>query len=408
MKKLSYYFSRIKLDDFKSILYILIGIVPAKIIKVCKQEIWTMAERPNVADGNSLCFFQWVCEKYPEQNVYFFLDKKAHNFDSSNKKMVGFGSFRHYIYYLASDYYISDFLYGVEPNRRICDRYDKKFKKKLKQVYLKHGIVKDSYKSFSFEKTRARLFVCGTAPEYEYLQKHAGYPEGHLVYTGLARFDELLLNKKDKRYILLIPTWRRYIGDEENPEEYTERFLNSEYFKTYCSLLFNKRLHAFLQENNLKLKFCIHEKFRRFVKYFESETECIEIVGAKESIHQMLSENSMVITDYSSVFFDAAYAEKPIIYYQFDYDEYRKKHFEEGYFSYEDDGFGPIAYSEEELLDYIEKSWNGLTFERDKKYIERSNSTFALHDTWNCQRIYEEIKKIDKDERSKECQIHGY
>ena len=65
----------------------------------------------------------------------------------------------------------------------------------------------------------------------------------------------------------------------------------------------------------------------------------------------MLKESSMLITDYSSVFFDVAYMHKPIIYYQFDRDAFRQGHYQEGYFSY-DDGFGPVAFDTESLLKY--------------------------------------------------------
>ena len=37
------------------------------------------------------------------------------------------------------------------------------------------------------------------------------------------------------------------------------------------------------------------------------------------------------------------------IYYHFDYDEYRNGHYSEGYFSYKNDGFGPVVINQEDL-----------------------------------------------------------
>ena len=42
----------------------------------------------------------------------------------------------------------------------------------------------------------------------------------------------------------------------------------------------------------------------------------------------------MLITDYSSIFFDFGYLNKPVIYSHFDYNEYRANHFRKGYFDY--------------------------------------------------------------------------
>ena len=47
----------------------------------------------------------------------------------------------------------------------------------------------------------------------------------------------------------------------------------------------------------------------------------------------------MLITDYSSVYFDIAYMRKPIIFYQFDEEEFRRKHYQRGYLREENLGY---------------------------------------------------------------------
>ena len=42
---------------------------------------------------------------------------------------------------------------------------------------------------------------------------------------------------------------------------------------------------------------------------------------------KILIKSSLLITDYSSVFFDFSYMKKPIIYTQFDYELHRKVHY---------------------------------------------------------------------------------
>jgi CDP-glycerol glycerophosphotransferase (TagB/SpsB family) len=106
---------------------------------------------------------------------------------------------------------------------------------------------------------------------------------------------------------------------------------------------------------------------------------------------------SLLITDYSSVFFDVAYMNKPIVFYHFDYDEFRQKHLSEGYFSYEKDGMGPIAHDEKELIDLILDSYSDQGFYTKDRYVERTKRFFPLQDADNCQRIYDEIKSVEKN-----------
>ncbi|MBQ9768793.1 MAG: CDP-glycerol glycerophosphotransferase family protein, partial [Clostridia bacterium] len=66
------------------------------------------------------------------------------------------------------------------------------------------------------------------------------------------------------------------------------------------------------------------------------------------------------------------------------------EHYQKGYFDYTDDGFGPIAESEDELLDFLEKSAE-MSFENEEKYISRSSSFFTLYDEENCLRTYNAV-----------------
>ena len=53
----------------------------------------------------------------------------------------------------------------------------------------------------------------------------------------------------------------------------------------------------------------------------------------------------------SSVAFDFAYLGKPVIYAQFDKEEFYEKHdYKAGYFNYERDGFGEVVYDLESTV----------------------------------------------------------
>jgi CDP-glycerol glycerophosphotransferase (TagB/SpsB family) len=105
-------------------------------------------------------------------------------------------------------------------------------------------------------------------------------------------------------------------------------------------------------------------------------------------------KSSLLITDYSNVFFDFGYLKKPVIYTHFDYNEYRNNHFQKGYFDYEKNGFGPICKDIQctikEIIFSIKKHCL-----LGKKYIKRINKFFKYSDGKNNERIFEEIINVE-------------
>ena len=84
---------------------------------------------------------------------------------------------------------------------------------------------------------------------------------------------------------------------------------------------------------------------------------------------------ALLVTDYSSVAFNAAYLDRPVVYYQFDRDDVvrgrapRRK----GYFDYERDGFGPVARTHDEAIAAIVAVHRGRRAARPRS--TRSEST---------------------------------
>ena len=84
--------------------------------------------------------------------------------------------------------------------------------------------------------------------------------------------------------------------------------------------------------------------------------------------------------------------QKPIIYYQWDYDEITKTHLGKGYFNFENDGFGPICKTLEALKDTL-KSMSDTNWQMSADYAQRVDAFFKYRDTKNCERIYNAITK---------------
>ena len=91
-------------------------------------------------------------------------------------------------------------------------------------------------------------------------------------------------------------------------------------------------------------------------------------VSYDESYQELFNNSSVLVTDYSSVFFDFAYLKKPVIYYH-PIDDY---HYENSYFDYETMGFGDVVKFVKCLFSYNQKTYltkSSMFFDMINLYI---------------------------------------
>ena len=103
-----------------------------------------------------------------------------------------------------------------------------------------------------------------------------------------------------------------------------------------------------------------------------------------------------MITDYSNLFFNFAYLHKPIIYTHFDYEEYRNKQYQKGFFDYIKNGFCPVCFNLDCTINsIIIKLKNNCT--NEIKYLKRINKLFLFKDDKNSERLYLNLIKCSND-----------
>ena len=116
--------------------------------------------------------------------------------------------------------------------------------------------------------------------------------------------------------------------------------------------------------------------------------ELVQVWNSAIPYTRVFNESALMITDYSSVAMDFAYLKKPVIYAQFDRDSFFETHtYKEGYFDYEQDGFGPVCYDYEESVRTIIAMIEDKCLEPEE-YEERVEKFFAYTDDKNCERIF--------------------
>ena len=182
-----------------------------------------------------------------------------------------------------------------------------------------------------------------------------------------------------------MPSLRKYLKDKSGDE-----IIQSNFYKIFNSLLNNEKLIKIAKENDYEIIFRPHPHIYEFIDLFDIN-DYVKIEPQETKYQTLFNNSSLLITDYSSVAFDFSYLKKPVIYYQYSNDYHYDA--ENGYFNYENMGFGEVCREEEDLvqllIDYIENDCK-----MKDKYTERVDDFFLYTDKNNCKRVYEAIKNI--------------
>lgn len=396
---MSYFFKQMKFVKFKDILAcfaFLFALPIALVFKIFRRNLWLVCERADEARDNGYWFYKYMRENHPEQDCVYAIKKKSSDYQKVKAipgKVIEFGSFKHWIYYLTAKVNISSQKEG-KPNAAACHLLEVYGIWKNKRVYLKHGIVKDDLKWHYYDVTKMWTYVCSAKREMEFCQQNFGYPEGSIVLTGLCRFDNLNAEVLDKKTVFIMPTSREWLARPiKEYEKYDDInvFENTEYFKAWAGFLENEVVNQKIEEKGLEVIFFLHPNMQKYTNYFTNLKTKATVKTSKDvDLQYMLKKSGLLITDYSSIFFDFAYMKKPLLYYQFDYDKFRQGHYEEGYFSYKEDGFGKVCEDVNALVqNFCDIVDDGMKM--PDEYVKKVENFFAYTDTKNCERTYKAI-----------------
>lgn len=370
--------------------------------KLNRQPIWVFMDRIDKADDNAEALFKYVQDK-PNIRSYFILGDQADDYKRlcNIGKTIPYKSIRQKIVLLLADKVVSSQVehYLREPFkgkgeylRNLCN---------FEFVFLQHGITKDDMSNlFNKHNKNIDLFITAGIPEYESMFKYDyDYSDRQVKLTGFPRHD--FLDNKPKRQIVIMPTWRlnivSKIDNETGARLYNENFKETKYFKTYNKLINDNELINLCKKYNYNIIFLPHPNMMQQIKDFD-RNEYVYIVEDHVNYNKVICESDCLITDYSSVSFEFGYMKKPVIYYQFDYDEVfnDKIHsYEKGYYDYETMGFGPISYEYDDLIIEIKKIISNECV-LENKYIDRVDKFFKYTDKENCKRVFEEICKLNR------------
>ena len=205
-----------------------------------------------------------------------------------------------------------------------------------------------------------------------------GYPRNDFLYNfkedDVKRIKQELNIPDDKKVILYAPTWRDdqhqagigYTYKTEVDFDILQKNLEQEYV-----LLF--RAH-YLVANSFEF-----DKYKGFI-YNVSEVD---------DINELYIISDILVTDYSSVFFDYANLKRPMLFYMYDFEKYKDDL--RGFYIDLEELPGKITKTEADLVEAIKETNNFEYNDKYKKFNEKYN---YLDDGQATQRVVEEIIKL--------------
>lgn len=203
-------------------------------------------------------------------------------------------------------------------------------------------LVKDDYFLSTSDFYNTVMNAClGIRVEKYYI---AGYPRNDYLFNqkGIANLERLIERSVKEKVILFMPTYRdldfklnmlavnkdiNNMGMERKPVAILEENLFR--FKAFDFIKFN----AFLEKNNLLFMLKLHPNEEEYYvkKYSKYITDNIILVkgedleNKKMDLYKIMNAIDLLITDYSSVYFDYLLLDRPIIFTPVDYEEYKEK-----------------------------------------------------------------------------------
>ena len=337
------------------ILFLMVGKLPVK-----KNRVIFESFLGKQYSDNPRAIYEYLLKEFPNMELIWSIDKNyKHVFTNGNLQIINRLSFK-WIYYMATaEYWVTNSRLPLWIPKPLHTKYIqtwhgtplKKLGVDIENVHMPGTNTHKYKKSFLLEASKWDYLISPNAYSSEIFKRafgfkktiiESGYPRNDILINGnnpttISKIKHLYRLPSNKKVIMYAPTWRdnqyhdigKYRFDLQLDLNKMKKYLGEE----YVILL---RLHYLVAENvNL-------EGFQDFVY------DC----SHHQDIRELYLISDILITDYSSVFFDYAILKRPMIFFAYDIEEYRDN-LRGFYFDFESKVPGPIVKTTDELIDEI-------------------------------------------------------
>ena len=386
----------------------LLRLAGSRLVQRYLANAWVLIDRVDDSGDSAENLFRYLRKRHRKINAWFVVQKGTPDFNrlkaDGYRRIAGYGGVLHILLMLNCKHLISSHIDApiVTPTMLagLVGRPDWNF------VFLQHGVIKDDLSGW-LNRKRIDLFVTSTPDEYHSIagdDNRYVFTTKQVKRTGLPRFDRLRelaqnVSPGETGRILVAPTWRDQLAAPLKPGQFKrdviEDFESSEYALNWLGLLASPRLERACAAGNVRLAFLPHPNMQPILDRIKLPEHVEALTYTDNDAQQLFACAAMVVTDYSSTAFNAAYVDHPVVYFQFDAAEVERGSHRgrKGYFSYQEDGFGPVTYTTAEAEDAIIDSIGNSCAMREP-YISRVAAAFPDRDGRCCERVTAAIRAL--------------
>ena len=367
-----------------------------------------LMDREDKADDNAEHLYRHLMATGRAENAWFILSPDSPDWprlQAEGFQLLAYGSDDHIAAQMNADFLISShadhFILWPAPRKDFADLARYRF------VFLQHGVTTNDL-SLWLNTKPIRLFMTATPDEKHDIARADGsymFSKREVLLSGFPRHDALWSKGQTAQLdsILILPTWRKYLTDEPGRDGMRrgkiDDFLSTDYARNWLNFLKSPKLKAIADAHGVRIVFAPHPNIAKYLEDMELP-EHIEIVNVMNggSYQDLFARARLAVTCFSSAATEVAYLQRPVVYFQFDADQiFNGNHvYNQGYFSFERDGFGPVTHTADEALFRIEQALEG---QEDPVYAARRDMAFPFRDGQCCERVCQAIEAIT-------CQSH--
>lgn len=343
---------------------------------------------------NPRAIYEYMVRHKPDYQMYWSIERKSiKSFEYLDIKTVPRFSVKWLLLMTRAKYWVSNSRLPLwipkpektiyvqtwhgSPLKRLAADMDEVHMPGTNTIKYKKNFLKESSKwDYLISPNRYSSEIFERAFRFDKRMIESGYPRNDFLINS--KTDETIKQikeqnglPKNKKVILYAPTWRDNQFHKKGKYKFELQMdlkrLQERFGNEYVIVL---RLHYLVAEN-LDLT-----DYNDFVYDFSQY----------EDIRELYLISDLLITDYSSVFFDYANLKRPMLFFVYDIEEYRD-HLRGFYFDFESKAPGPLVKTTEEIITEIEAIENG-EFVFDEVFY---NKFCYLEDGNASKRVVEEI-----------------
>ena len=367
--------------------------VAAFIAKFRKKPIYLLFEKDSARyeESASVVYEKLIDQGY--KNAYFILDRNYRDIDKIaskyRKNIIYKYSFKHYLYFFMCKTFLgSEALIHVLELRCNHELVLKKINaKENNYVFLQHGVMymisldsesRTFFKPRSIKNKGKYRVVTSSIKEAQHFIELGKHDPSQTIICGLPKFDKNKWNENADK-IVIMPTWR--------PWEYNEAYSDFKSCKYYKML---ERIYEGIDvKYRDKLIILPHPLFYKATLTNEFELKKYMVFDVKYD--EILRDTKVLITDYSSIAYDAYYRGCNVMFYWEELEECLQHYGPSTKLMLnEENCFGDICYNSNDIKNKLEDNY---ALKQAKYYLKNYRELVNFNDGKNTDRLIESLKK---------------